>query len=107
MAQLPTIDPIAQTMPLFAADQDGAFDRDHPGVYRAFREQAEAIRKAGFTHYSARTIICVMRFHSDVSMGPTSTFKIDNRVSPYLARRLVRDDRTFADFFEFRRSAED
>lgn len=103
----PRVNPAAQTLPLFGHTKDTDFDREHPGVYREFRAIAMQTRAAGFKHYSARTIIHVMRHHSGISMGPAGQFKIDNRVSPYLARRLAKDEPDLADFFEFRRSNED
>lgn len=106
----PTTNPLANTPSLWdeaGPDRDSAFDTLHPGVYAAFSAIARETRAAGFQHYSARTIIHVMRHHRAVSMGPGGEFKIDNRVSPYLARRLLREDRTFEGFFEFRKSRED
>lgn len=99
--------PMTDTLPLFGETEDARFDRQHPGVYSTFAEIAEQTRRAGFEHYSARTIIHVMRHHRAISMGPGGEFKIDNRVSPYLGRRLVRERPEFAGFFEFRKSRED
>lgn len=81
--------------------EDVLFDKENPGVYLAFVKEAEAVRASNFTHYSARTIIHVLRHHSAVKDGG-ETFKINDHISPYLARRLARERPAFATFFEFR-----
>lgn len=54
-------------------------------VWRAFVHEAFRVREAGFEHYSARTIIHVLRHHSAVTER-ASAWKINNDHSPYLAR---------------------
>ena len=87
-------------------DHDAAFDRVNPDVYAAFVAEAEKVKRKNFEHYSARTIVHVLRHHSLVSDGDKQ-FKINDHVSPYLARRLMRERPEYKGFFELRRSRED
>ncbi len=88
------------------AHDDEVFDLKHPGVYSAFADEARKVFDLGFKHYSARTIIHFLRHYTAVRDGSV-TWKLDNRVSPYLARRLIRDQPMYAGWFELRRSQED
>ena len=54
-------------------------------VWEAFCEEAFKVRRKGFKHYSARTIIHVLRHHSAVQ-ETGDEWKINNNHSPYLAR---------------------
>lgn len=54
-------------------------------VWKAFTDEAFKVINKGFKHYSSRTIVCVLRHHSAVSeVG--SMWKLNNNLSPYLAR---------------------
>ena len=54
-------------------------------VWNAFALEAMKVERAGFKHYSARTIIHVLRHHSAIAENG-SQWKINNNYSPYLAR---------------------
>lgn len=54
-------------------------------IYQAFVAEAIKVHNKGFKHYSARTIIHVLRHHSAVSENG-SQWKINDHHSPYLAR---------------------
>jgi len=58
---------------------------DNLHVWDAFCQEAFAVRQAGYTHYSARTIIHFLRHHSAVA-EKNGEWKINNNHSPYLAR---------------------
>jgi hypothetical protein len=70
-------------------------------VFDAFVTEAIKVRNKGFKHYSARTIIHVLRHHSAIA-ETGSEWKINNNHSPYLARLfdLVYPDK--AGLFEYR-----
>lgn len=54
-------------------------------IFQAFSAEAIKIAEKGFKHYSARTIIHVLRHHSAIAeVG--SEWKINDHYSPYLAR---------------------
>lgn len=54
-------------------------------IWTAFVMEASKIINAGFKHYSARTIIHVLRHHSALAQNG-GEWKINNNISPYLAR---------------------
>jgi hypothetical protein len=54
-------------------------------VWNAFVYEATAIYRRGFKHYSARTILHVLRHHSAVHERGTQ-WKLSDHSSPYLAR---------------------
>jgi hypothetical protein len=69
-------------------------------IYDAFEREALHIIARGFKHYSARTIIHVLRHHSALSQE--GEWKINNNVSPYLARLFAYAHPQHADLFEYR-----
>jgi hypothetical protein len=54
-------------------------------VWNAFVHEAERVIARGFKHYSARTIIHVLRHHSALEEAG-GEWKLNNNYSPYLAR---------------------
>lgn len=58
---------------------------DNLHVWDAFVEETMKIRRRGYKHYSARTIVHVLRHHSAIS-ETSREWKINNNHSPYLAR---------------------
>ena len=58
---------------------------DNLHVFDAFADEALKVRQKGFSHYSARTILHVLRHHSALS-ETNGEWKINNDHSPYLAR---------------------
>lgn len=59
---------------------------DNQHVWDAFVYEVSRVRKRGFKHYSARTIIHFLRHHTSVSEAPDDGWKINNNHSPYMAR---------------------
>jgi len=70
-------------------------------VWDAFVGEAMKVRNKGFRHYSARTIIHVLRHHS-VVQEQGSEWKINNNHSPYLARLFDLMFPAFAGMWEYR-----
>jgi len=70
-------------------------------VWDAFVGEAMKVRNKGFKHYSARTIIHVLRHHS-VVQEQGSEWKINNNHSPYLARLFDLMFPAFAGMWEYR-----
>lgn len=70
-------------------------------IWNAFVWEAFKVQEKGYKHYSARTIIHVLRHHSAIAENG-SEWKINNNHSPYLARLfdIVFPDR--AGLFEYR-----
>jgi hypothetical protein len=55
-------------------------------VYKAFEREALKIRESGRTHYSARTIIEVLRHNSALAEVGGNGWKLNDRWTPSLAR---------------------
>lgn len=70
-------------------------------VWTAFEREALAIARRGFKHYSARTIIHVLRHHSALE-ETGGEWKLNNNISPYLARLFALVHPGHAHLFEFR-----
>lgn len=75
---------------------------DNLHVWIAFKREADRIWNRGRRHYSARTIIHYLRHETALQSNDDDDWKINNNVSPDLARLylLLHPDRT--DFFELR-----
>lgn len=70
-------------------------------VWDAFEREALAVARRGFKHYSARTIIHVLRHHSALA-ETGSEWKLNNNISPYLARLFALMHPAHANLFEYR-----
>lgn len=70
-------------------------------VYEAFEGEARKIIARGIKHYSARTILHALRHHSAIH-ETGSPWKLNNDVSPYLARLFAMLHPAHAKLFEFR-----
>lgn len=79
-----------------------AFDAENPDFYRHFRDLARLAISRGFRKYSARTLIEVMRWNSDVRISGTG-WKINDHNTPYFARKFLAEPGTPPGFFELRR----
>lgn len=75
--------------------------RENFAVWKMFEAKANAVWNRGRRHYSARTIIEVMR-HESVISDSDATFKLNNVVAPNLARLYLVKYRDRSDFFEVR-----
>lgn len=71
-------------------------------VWEAFEREAFKIIGAGFKHYSARTIIHVIRHHSAITQNDGAPWKISNNSSPYLARLFALVHPEFARLFTYK-----
>lgn len=78
-----------------------AYLPDNLHVYRAFAREALLIAGRGFEHYSARTIIEVLRHHSALTeVG--GAWKLNDHNTPYLARLFALMHPEHGALFEFR-----
>lgn len=78
---------------------------EHPEVFERFEREALRVIERGFEHYSAYTLIEVLRHHSNLEADPTKTYKINSHIIPTLARDFM-DAHSEAPpkFFELRRA---
>ena len=75
---------------------------DNEHIWIAFEREALKIANLGFKHYSARTIIHFLRHHSALQEDGTH-WKINNDISPYLARYFAEKYPNLKDLFEYRK----
>ena len=74
---------------------------DHPAIYARF--EREALRVASRrSHYSAKTIVEVLRHESLFEADPDGLFKVNNNLIPTLAHDFVEDHPELPGFFEVR-----
>ncbi len=71
-------------------------------VYTAFESEALAIARKGFKHYSAYTIVHVLRHHSALRERHGDGWKLNNNQTPMLARLFALLHPAHADLFEYR-----
>lgn len=74
---------------------------DNLHVFEAFEREAMRVVAKGYAHYSARTIIEVLRHHSALAEagGP---WKLNDWHTPYLARLFALTNPAHRGLFEFR-----
>jgi hypothetical protein len=78
------------------------WDRENPQAYAEFRKLTLRLIRRGIKHYGAKAICEVIRFHTAIhSQG---TFRVNNSVISYYARKFMREFPQHKDFFETRRS---
>lgn len=72
-------------------------------VWDAFVDQTNKVIARGFSHYSSRTILHVLRHHSALVENGTM-WKISDHSSPYLARLWGLMNPSFKDIFSTKRT---
>ena len=78
------------------------FHKDNPCVYERFEELAFMLVKNGVKKYSAKTIICMIRFENDIKTKSNDWFKINDRFTAYYGRLFAENNPEYKDFFNFR-----
>lgn len=71
-------------------------------VFRAFEREAMKVVARGWKHYSARTIVEVLRHHTALQESRGQGWKLNDWHTPYLARLFALLHPQHADLFEFR-----
>lgn len=75
---------------------------DNFHVWEAFVSEADHVIPRGFKHYSARTILHVLRHHYAIAESVPQGWKLNNNRSPYLARLFAILHPVHGGLFEFR-----
>lgn len=78
-----------------------AYLPDNLHVFDAFSREARAIHRRGFRHYSARTIVEVLR-HNSALQEAGGQWKLNDHNTPYLARLFDLMNPSQAGLWEFR-----
>ena len=74
---------------------------ENMNVYDAFEREAFRVINRGYLHYSARTIIEVLRHHSNLSDN-TEKWKLADHPMPYLSRLFAAYHPVHTNFFSYR-----
>ena len=83
------------------------YDQANPEIYELFKTFAFEMIFAGRRHYSARTVIHRIRWHTDLHARTNDGFKINNDYSPFYARKFESEFPQHMGFFAKRSSAAD
>ncbi len=75
---------------------------DNTHVYFSFEREAKRVVARGFAHYSARTIVEVLRHHTALHEVNAGSRKLNDHNTPYLARLFSLMNPASAGLFEFR-----
>lgn len=78
-----------------------AYLPDNLHVYEAFERETIRVVRRGYEHYSARTIIEVLR-HNSALAERSGPWKLNDWHTPYLARLFALLNPAHAELFEFR-----
>jgi hypothetical protein len=76
---------------------------DNESTYEQFERQAIELIKAGWTHFSARTILEEIRHYTRHEEKGNCSFKINDHMAPDLARVFVIRHPEYKAFWEYRR----
>lgn len=76
--------------------------KKHPQLYPAFRDITLRLLASGRRRISAKAIVEIIRAENDLQYR--GRFKIDNRITPALARRFIEEFPNLARCFQLRRS---
>lgn len=79
-----------------------AFDAANPHVYRALREIALNLKRAGHERYSIKGLFEVLRFDYSMRTASDDGFKLNNIFSSRYARKLMDEEPELRGFFETR-----
>jgi hypothetical protein len=74
----------------------------NPHIWEAFVKQAFAVIARGYRHYSARTIIEVLRHHTALTEKSLGGLKLNDHSCPYLSRLFALRYPQHRRFFSFR-----
>ena len=87
------------------------FHAKNPHVYERMLTISRQLKARGFSKYSTRTLMCVLRFEWDlqtsheevvVDGGETRSLKLNDHHTPYYARMLMKNHPDLLGFFEVR-----
>jgi hypothetical protein len=84
-------------------DEFVAYISENFNVYDAFEREAFKVIARGHTHYSARTIIEVLRHHSNLSDN-SEIWKLADHPMPYLSRLFAIHHPPHANLFSYRQT---
>ncbi len=78
------------------------FHRDHPDVYVELVRLARQVKARGFSRYSIKGLFEIVRWNVAVGKGPDDDFKLNNNLSAFYAREIMRREHDLKGFFQLR-----
>ena len=78
------------------------FHNQNPHVFKEIEDYALEAIEAGWKHYGIKTLLEIVRWHSDIK-APEKCFKISNNHAPYYARLFHKLHPEFDGFFRTHR----
>ena len=93
-------------VPRASREQFERFHRANPEIYQRFIFYTMEAIRAGREHYSARTIVERIRWHTSIETNDPD-FKINDHCCPFYSRLFEDDHPDHRGFFKMRRSVAD
>jgi hypothetical protein len=84
------------------AERFAEFDEQHPEVYEMYKRFAFELRSRGCERGSTQQILGRIRWETNVNPGKDGGFRVNEQFKKLYAKKLVAEDESFRDFFEFR-----
>jgi len=78
------------------------YDKDNPRIWQVFLYYSIKTKAKGFSHYSAKAIFELCRWHEGIPMGEDG-FKLNNIYTADYARKLMQTNPSFIGFFRTRK----
>lgn len=78
------------------------FRSKYPDAWNKFCALADGLWERGVRHYSSKTLMEVMRYHSDADMRPDCKWKLNNNLTPILSRKYMELHPDRQGFFSFK-----
>ncbi len=76
------------------------YDRQNPQIWEQFVKFSKEAKQRGFSHYSAKGIFEIIRWHTPVTGN--DAYKLNNNYHADYARKMMREYEEFRDFFRTR-----
>ena len=78
------------------------FHQANPTIWELFQRYTFEVIRAGHRHYSSRTVLHRIRWHTNVETRSDENFKINNNHSPYYGRLFMETHPEHDGFFHTR-----
>lgn len=74
----------------------------HPELYKSLVANSKDLRARGFRHYSIKTLICIARWHLEITPDVDETYRISDAYTSRYARLIMSQEPELTDFFHLR-----
>jgi len=77
------------------------YDQQNPKIWEYFKKYSFEAKKKGLTHYGAKSIFEIIRWHSN--LYGNDGFKLNNNYTSMYARKMIKEHPEFKGFFKLRK----